>query len=209
MGLVRKDIYLVLGMGKYYLAMLLLFGVLSLTGVYNLSFYASICTMLVVTLPFSVFAYDEQAGWDKYAVSTPAGRRGVVRGKYVFALLIWVVVLVTVVLFFGGAALVKQEGVADNLMVGITILGGGLVMLDILLPLLFKFGTQKSRLMLMLVIGVAVGVSVGLAGVLSDSVGGDVQSLMGLVTVLLPIIGLGGMVISYMTALSIYLKKEL
>ena len=33
-------------------------------------------------LPMSSIGYDDQARWEKFAVATPAGRRGVVAGKY-------------------------------------------------------------------------------------------------------------------------------
>lgn len=92
-GLLKKDFYLMRTTIKAYLAIILLFLVLSLTGIYGISVISTMLLMLLVMIPINAFAYDEQAGWEKYAVSTPAGRKGMVKGRYLFSLCLILVVM--------------------------------------------------------------------------------------------------------------------
>lgn len=212
-GMLMKELYVMKSIGKSYLLVVLIFGALAATGVYNLSFFSAMCGMLLITMPMTGFAYDEQAGWDKYAASTPAGRRGVVRGKYLFSLALWLAVMVLTLLFFSVVTLASSKEISAgvDMLQGVAVTSLGLLMVDILLPILFKFGSQKGRVILMLVVGVTVGATVAALSLfrnMSDSVQ-TFQSGLSLASILLPVLVLGGFAISYFTSLAIYQKKEL
>ncbi|NCB62629.1 MAG: ABC-2 transporter permease [Clostridia bacterium] len=207
-GMLLKDWYLMKSAGKSTLSVIAVFVILVLTGVYDITFFNVMFVMLLTMMPVTAFAYDEQAGWDKYAAATPAGRVGVVRGKYIFSLLLWLVSLVLTLGFTVIAHVLHPEKsvLAESVISGAVVVSVGLVMVDILLPLIFKFGSQKSRVMLILVVGVLVGVGVG-ASVMMER--GGIGMPVQLAGMLLPVVALGGFLISYFTSLSIYQKKEL
>ena len=205
-GMVIKDFYVMSAMAKTYLVMMAVFLILNVLGIYDTSIFGVMFIVILMVMPTSAFAYDEQAGWDKYAVSTPAGRRGVVRGKYLLVLLLWGAALAIMLAVGAFQAFVRGPGVTDMLLSTGFMLCMALVMQAILLPILFKFGSQKSRIAMMVVAGATGGGGVALSGILGEA---GMERAIGLLAVLLPVIALGGMVISYSTSLSIYQKKEL
>ena len=87
-GLLQKDFYLMRTLARSYAFILGVFFLLSLTGVYDGTFLCTFLVLMCVMIPANTFSYDEQAKWDKYAASLPAGRPGVVRAKYLFTLLV-------------------------------------------------------------------------------------------------------------------------
>lgn len=207
-GMLLKDWYILKSVGKSYLGVIAIFAVLTFTGAYDIPFFSAMFVMLLTMMPVTGFAYDEQAGWDKYAVATPAGRVGVVRGKYLLSFLLWVAsILCTAVLTAIACTLHPAKFIlSESIVSSVVVASAGLMMLDILLPLVFRFGSQKSRVMLMAVVGVLVGLGVALSMLLEQ---GGLSAPLQLVGVLLPVIGLGGFAISYFTSLSIFQKKEL
>ena len=159
-GLVRKDFYVVKSMGRSYLFMFGVFAFLSMMGVYDgVSVLSFLAVMMLIMLPINTFAYDEQSGWEKLAAATPAGRRGVVGAKYLFTVLLLAVGLA---LCAGIQASMYAFGIHGDGTLGecleasmITVCAGG-ILNAILLPLIFRFGTQKSRIFFMIAMGVEV-----------------------------------------------------
>ena len=108
-GLLQKDFYLMRTLARSYAFILGVFFLISLTGVYDGTFLCTFLVLMCVMIPANTFSYDEQAKWDKYAVSLPAGRPGVVRAKYLFTLLVSLAALalaalLQALLFFLGRA---------------------------------------------------------------------------------------------------------
>lgn len=85
-GLLQKDLYVMLGQGRTYLVLVAFYLVLTLVGAFDASFFSGFIVLVMTMLPMSTFTYDDLARWPKFAAATPAGRRGVVQGKYLFAL---------------------------------------------------------------------------------------------------------------------------
>ena len=211
-GLIWKDLYVMKSMGRSYLLMFGVFGVLSLMGVYDgLSFVSFLVVMMLIMMPINTFAYDEQAKWDLFAVATPAGKKGVVAGKYLFTAMLLVLALVLCCALQAGMYFFDVHGadtLTEMLATAVVTVSGGAVLNAILLPLLFKFGTQKSRVFLMITVGLSVAGVVILLGVVSGS-GIDLGWLSGALMGLTPIVAVGLMVISYFISQGVYGKKEL
>ena len=201
-GLVRKDFYVVKSMGRSYLFMFGGFAFLSMMRVYDgVSFLSFINT----------FAYDEQSGWEKLAAATPAGRRGVVGAKYLFTVLLLAVGLA---LCAGIQASMYAFGIHGDGTLGeglesamITVCAGG-ILNAILLPLIFRFGTQKSRIFFMIAMGVGTAGVVILMGVISATETG-IAWLTGAAALLMPVAAAAALTVSYAVSLQIYGKKEL
>ena len=209
-GLLQKDFYLMRTLARSYAFILGVFFLLSLTGVYDGTFLCTFLVLMCVMIPANTFSYDEQAKWDKYAASLPAGRPGVVRAKYLFTLLVSLAALalaalLQALLFFlgraGSATLVEAE------LSAVAPAGFGILMTAILLPLLFRFGSQRGRLYLVLVVAVLTGGTVGGAMVLSEA-GLDASILLTLLAAA-PLVGLVALVPSYFLSLRIYREKDL
>ncbi len=151
-GLIVKDFLILRKTFKSYLLIMVLYAALSALGMFNVSFVAAFISVVVMLLPISAFAYDEQAGWDRCAMSLSLGRRRVVTARSLFIL------LTALVSCAGGAAIsvilsiAKAEDVIELLATILTTVGLGLVVSAILLPLCYKLGAERARPYLYLVI---------------------------------------------------------
>lgn len=78
----------------------------------------------------------------------------------------------------------------------------------VLLPLVYKFGVQKSRLMLMVIVGCSVGLAVGISGVLADAALPGDASTQGLFLLLADLLGLLSLIPSASISMHICQKKD-
>ncbi len=209
-GLVKKDLYLSLSMFKSYVAVAAVFAALTAFGIYDISFFVTYVSIMCIMIPVNLFAYDEQARWDKYAAALPSGRAGVVKARYLFTVLVcagslvFSLLLQSLVALFSGAQ--GQERV-DLLLSGLLPAAYSCFMNAILLPLLFKFGSQKARLYLILVLGVGVGVIFG--GLTGLKEMGLSLSALRLPLFVLPVMGLLALIPSYLLSKRIFFHKDL
>ncbi|WP_283610121.1 ABC-2 transporter permease [Faecalispora anaeroviscerum] len=101
----------------------------------------------MVFLAISLFAYDETCKWNLCALSLPVSKRLLVRSRYAYLLLMMLAAICLSFLFqvangspFEVQALLQ---IASSVAVSLLLVG-------ILVPLMYRFGTQTARLLLML-----------------------------------------------------------
>lgn len=209
-GLIKKDFYLSVSMFKSYVLVAAVFALLTLAGIYDISFFVTYMSVMCIMIPVNLFAYDEQARWDKYAAALPSGRAGVVKARYLFTILVCLGSLLFALLLQLIVALVSgaqgQERV-DLLLSGLFPAAYGCFMNAILLPLLFKFGSQKGRIYLILALGVGVGVIFG--GLTGLKEMGISLSALTLPLFVLPVVGLLALIPSYLLSRRIFFHKDL
>ena len=209
-GLIKKDFYLSVSMFKSYVLVAAVFAPLTLAGIYDISFFVTYMSVMCIMIPVNLFAYDEQARWDKYAAALPSGRAGVVKARYLFTILVCLGSLLFALLLQLIVALVSgaqgQERV-DLLLSGLFPAAYGCFMNAILLPLLFKFGSQKGRIYLILALGVGVGVIFG--GLTGLKEMGISLSELTLPLFVLPVVGLLALIPSYLLSRRIFFHKDL
>ena len=209
-GLVKKDLYLSLSMLKSYVLVAVVFALLTLTGIYDISFFVTYLSVMCIMIPVNLFAYDEQARWDKYAAALPSGRAGVGEARDLFTILIclgslvFALFLQPIVALFTGA---QGQARTDLLLSGLLPTAYGCFMNAVLLPLLFKFGSQKGRIYLLLALGVGVGVIFG--GLTGLKEMGISLSELTLPLFVLPVVGLLTLIPSYFLSRRIFFHKDL
>lgn len=208
-GLLKKDFYLMRSLARSYLLILAVFGLLTLTGIYDATFLASFLAVMCIMFPVNLFAYDEQAKWDKYAAALPTGRAGVVGARYLFALIVCLGTLALVSVIQAAAFLLGkgEDTLADTLFSGLIPAAYGTLMNAVLLPLLFKFGAQKGRVYLLVVMGLGVGCVFGVIAAFGK-LGLDLSGFL-LPLTLFPILCVLSLLPSYFISLRIYQKKDL
>lgn len=210
MGLIKKDVYLSLSMLKSYVVVAAVFALLTMTGIYDISFFVTYLSVMCIMIPVNLFAYDEQARWDKYAAALPAGRAGMVKARYLFTILIcfgtlvFALLLQLIVALFTG---VQGQERTDLLLSGLLPTAYGIFMNAVLLPLLFKFGSQKGRIYLILALGVGVGVIFG--GLTGLKRMGIPLSALTVPFFALPVAGLLVLMPSYLLSKRILFQKDL
>ena len=70
-GLILKDALVLKKSLKSYLLLLAVYAVLTVPGLFSISFVAAFLEVIAMMLPMSAFAFDEQAHWDRYAAALP------------------------------------------------------------------------------------------------------------------------------------------
>lgn len=140
-GLIYKDLINLKQQWKSYLLILVFWGGLSVMQESPYFFGGMFSVYLSIVL-LTACGYDEQSGWDKYALTMPVSRSRIVLSKYLLGLLMDVIGFVTTAIFFAASRTPFQE-----MMIGQCIFQTiSLCMLAILLPITFKFGVEKARI---------------------------------------------------------------
>lgn len=211
-GLLYKDIVVLRKQVSTLLLFLLVYGGFCVTGIFDFTIIGTLISVFGLTIPMSAVALDDAAHWDRYAVATPAGRQGVVRGKYLFTLL---VILVSglagtaIILVFSVVGL--TESPFQELIVVTASCASVTLLLDaVLLPFMLKYGAEKARLISMITFVVIFGSIVLLGGLASN--GANMPHLPDWLVTALPVvfglISVGGFALSFAVSLGIYNRKE-
>ena len=213
LGFIYKDFLVMRKQLLYILFLMCLYTVLAVLGIFSPSILAGIVVILGAIYSVNAFSYDEQARWNKFAAATPAGRRGVVAGRYLFTLLLLVVtaVFVCVVLALLWLLRLTEESPVELLLPVPVCLGIGLLMNTIMLPLIYKFGVEKARYLSMVVFIAVFGACVGL-GFLTSGSGllADISDRTFMIVYLCFLLAAAILFwISYQISLHIFSRKEL
>lgn len=144
-GLIWKDFMVSKRTVKAYLGIMIFYAALTVMGMFSVTFVTAFVSVMLIMLPISAFAYDEQAKWDRYAMSLPIGRSRVVGARYLFTLLIVLVSLAFALLAGVAVAVTGKGDLMEVLVSALTTLAVGLLIADVLLPLCYKVGPERAR----------------------------------------------------------------
>jgi len=128
----------------------------------NAAVMSVMIAMQFAMLPVTSFAYDQQARWEWFAQTLPVSRREIVAGKYVLSI---VSVAAGTIIGIGLASVVsllkgEPADPRDISLTGGFIIAASLFFLSVMIPLIFKFGVEKSRFMIWAVAGAAALIAV-------------------------------------------------
>ena len=80
-GLVCKDLLCLRKSATSYLFVVVIYGLLTVVGVWDSTILATVMAVLVSMLPYSCFSYDNMAKWELYGSWSCRSARTVVQGK--------------------------------------------------------------------------------------------------------------------------------
>ena len=155
-GLLYKDFLALKGHLSTYVVFFVIYGGLCIAGVFSPSVLAGMVVLISIITPMTTVTSDDISRWNRFAVASPACRRGVVAGKYLFTLLmvllsaVLVAVLLVVLALAGGLG---DGSLAEYLLATLACGGIALLLNGVTLPLLLKFGAEKARMVSMAQIG--------------------------------------------------------
>ncbi len=202
-GIILKDLYNLRGQLRIGSVLLLLYGAVAVySGDYSL--LALMVGVVGLMLTVTACSYDEKNKWERIALSMPLLRRNLVEGKYMLGLIFAVLGLLLnlMVLLLAG-----NEGITGSMGVSLGIFSGNLLSLALLLPILFRFGVEKGRLWMMVIVVVPLSLLMlvqglpnpaGFAGALSTGPG----------KVIGPVLILALLAASFFLSVRIVEKKE-
>ena len=211
-GLLYKDFLALKGHLSTYVVFFVIYGGLCIAGVFSPSVLGGMVVLISIITPMTTVTSDDISRWNRFAIATPACRRGVVAGKYLFTLLM--VLLSTAVVSLLMVALSptgRLDAPLGEVLLATLACGGiALLMNAVVLPLLLKFGAEKARMVSMaLFLAVFGGFAlVGLAVGNGFTLPAPPAWLMAALPGLLALLAVGGFVLSYFIAQAVYAKKE-
>lgn len=208
-GLVLKDMLVLRKSLKTYVLFLAFYVIMAVVGMFSIAFITAFVQIMVIILPMSSFAYDEQAKWDRYAAVLPLSRRAMVRARYLFVILMILVAAAFALLSCVVLSITQAEPVAENLATGLTALSMGLLAVDLTLPLSYKLGPERARpyLYAIIFIPVILLVLAGQMGWLKGLSDLPEETALALFSVL-PLLPLVGLPVSYLISCRVVEKKE-
>jgi len=149
-GLIRKEWYLC---GQYArtIAIIVLFFFAYGFFVGNGAFFGSLASVMCMMMVISSFSYDQQSGWDRFALTTPVSRRMIVGAKYCFTLISGLSGAAVAAIYFAVYNLLKP-GEMDLFEMAASLIGcfcGAMLMIAIFIPIIYKWGADKARFLFM------------------------------------------------------------
>lgn len=158
-ALILKDFYVLWKQMRLFVVVLLVFAVSQ--GVFGSVFIVIWCAML----PYTAMAYDERCKWDQLAAMMPYSVRDLVLSKYVLG---WLCAGAASVLALA-VQLVMKSGDLPTVLVSLC---ASACILSITLPLMFRFGVERGRMgMFLLIFLVCIGGGVVSSAVVSGDTG--------------------------------------
>ena len=143
-ALLQKDLCVLWRQMKVFLLLVLVF---SLT---PSNFQEVFAVVYVAMIPYTIFAQDEASKWNDLASMLPYSTRDIVGSKYLLGGLSIVLSMV----FSTLARCVWALAASRPMEPGITLTAGcgAVLIMDLSLPLLFRFGAEKGRMMMVLMV---------------------------------------------------------
>ncbi len=202
-GLLLKDWYLTIKYARFLLLFAVIYGVV---GVFQPEFaaFSILPVMLIALLPQTLVSYDEREKWTEYAQALPVSRSQYVTGKYLYGACTYAVYLALL------AVLHTIAGTEDYGTLFAMQFSVGLLAPSILLPLLFRFGSEKGRMAYLIVIAAFFGTVMILTQGAAQARGGVSALVSGVFPVwaLCPVM-VAVYVISWRIAIAMYQKREI
>lgn len=147
-GLLLKDLLVLRKGAKSYLIFLALYAVLSLY--WSNGLFSTLLVVIVMMLPMNCFAWDNYTKWDTYAGALPVSSRTVVASRYLLVLLVAAAALMLMAALSAVSFLIT--GVMDwgtFLFSCTSSLTGALLVNALTLPLMYKYGPERARILMM------------------------------------------------------------
>lgn len=201
-GLIINDIFSMKKLMKTMLVVFVAFGIAwAVMGQAETG--AAIIGVLGVTYLLNLFSYDEFYHWENYVAVLPLSRKQVVLARYLsFGLTVVVFQLVSAVYLLITGSL-DANGIST--MVGVLLMQ--IYVGIVLIPVSYKYGTQKGRFIYILLLGLPFLLVIAASGWISSLEQSSAFDLMGL----LGIVVLGMLLllfVSFRWSVAILSKKE-
>lgn len=188
---------------------MIVFGVIFIPQAGGVSFIA-VTVFMMSSLVISTISMDDFVKWDKYALTLPLSRKDIVKSKYELLLLLSVtgaaIGLVVSIIY---NVIVGEASAEDILMMGIMMVAISIALLGIVMPVIYKFGVEKARILMMVCIFLPIVLILGLVYA-AENLGIDLPEVSNLLLIVMTlIISAAVFLLSYFVSLRIYSKTDL
>ncbi len=155
-GFMKKDLAMIKSNFKLIGILIVVYAIMGLMGKMDISF---ILPFMNVMIMISSFSYDSYNKWDAYSISLPNGRKNSVKSKYIATILMVIITaIITIILSFVISYINTKTINYEEIL--ISMLGtvfGTLLVLTFMYPIIYKFGVEKARIgIFLLVFGIVI-----------------------------------------------------
>ena len=172
-GLILKDLFTLTRQALMYIVFIAVF---SLMPGYNM---ASFAVIMACMMPVTALAYDERSHWDRLAASMPYTTAQLVLSKYLMGLILMLCSVALGIIALPLQRLVNPDvSLPELLSVSLGALGAGMLIQGVLLPVMFRFGTEKARLFMLVLMG-AVFAGIAALGQAQDALRSFMEGMNG------------------------------
>lgn len=150
-GLILKDLYTLKKQFWFVIFYCILFAVYGVI-LKNTGMYTTMITLFLAIFPVTSVSYDERAGWDGYSVVLPVKRSEIVKSKYYLGYLFIIPTsIISLLINIIAERKINADILIDSLFSIIFALSSAAIMMAVLFPFMFKFGSEKGRIIIILV----------------------------------------------------------
>lgn len=201
-GLMLKDLLNLRPMTKTLLLMFFIFGVIFIPMGNSMTVYF-LLMIFAALLPMIFFLMDDLAKWDRYALTMPVSRKEIVRSKYLLMLMFFVIAFL-VSGIIAAVMMYLDPSNATPLWFMLLVAALGFIYGACLIPLLYKFGSEKARYLMFVLMIAAGAFLVGWFALFGNSFSRDLLPAV----LLLDAVSIAAVIASYFASVRIYEKKE-
>lgn len=164
-------------------------------------------TLMVTMMSITSMSYDDLAKWDKFAIAMPISRKKLVYSKYILSILLSIsgvsisIAISYVIKLFNSKISTSELFLSSYIIFIISIL-----FISVVLPLVYKFGVEKSRIMMMAVIAIPMIIAYLISGM---GISMPSESQLKLLLWASPILLIITLIISSSISYGIFKKKDL
>ena len=215
-GLIIKDLCVLKNQMKTLLLLLAFFVIFSIINE-DATFILFLIPFYMIMILITTFNYDEFNKWDSYCNSLPLSRKEIVKSKYILFNATSLIVLILGIIASFIIPNFIENTTFESLFASIIGVAFGIcLVISLLIPFYYKFGSSKGRIMLFLCI-VILALLIGMITSLDIFNNKELMNLLnslnnlslGMITLLLIILTSIVMSISYYISVRIYKNKEL
>lgn len=162
-GLILKDLYMAIKYCKTIFFILIVFLGVSIVGeLENIFFFVYPC-FIISMLPMTLYAYDEREKWCVYSQTFPVSKAEYVSAKYIFGIIANIIIFIITAAIAAAKMLRNGPFVTEKyLFIMSSIFSISILAAAIILPCIFKWGSEKGRYMYYILLMVAGGLYFGL-----------------------------------------------
>ncbi len=214
-GLIIKDLCVLKNQMKTLLLVLAFFIIFSIINE-DATFILFLVPFYMIMILITTFNYDEFNKWDSYCNSLPLSRKEIVKSKYILFNATSLIALILGILASFIIPSFIENTTFESLFASIIGVAFGIcLVISLLIPFYYKFGSSKGRIMLFLcivILALLIGAITSLDIFNNKELMNIINSLnnlsLGMFTLLLIILTVIIMSISYYISVRIYKNKE-
>ncbi|WP_195267296.1 ABC-2 transporter permease [Eubacterium sp. 1001713B170207_170306_E7] len=150
-GLIIKEF---LGLRRYFrlLSALMVLYIFMAIGMTSISIFSAINAILVMICALSGFSYDSYNHWNEFAMTLPLSRADLVKSKYLFILLLCAFGTVITLILSLAVGLIIHVPMQEIFIGALCSALAALFLGALTTPFIYKFGVEKARYILIIVV---------------------------------------------------------